>query len=276
MRMGEKPPRYEAIDEAAFNTSTLENKVRDILTAVRLVRRRVRGAKILLMGASEGTLLAAEAASRAPGEVDGLVLYAILSTTLKDALKFMSSDGNYMVLRNAFDTDGDGKISRTEWDADPQKLRERAMKGVAFDVFDLDTNGSFTLEDMRTLRRATVDGIEAEYLDAVEAFLRPTQAVSVPKGWVMDHFAHPPMWTFLAPLQMPAGFFHGTFDNLTPVEGVRVLEARAKREGKTNFRFHYFEGLDHTLSVGRYFVRGELPAGHEAIFRYIQELAGPR
>jgi len=273
IKMGPKPPRFEEIDEAAHNTSTLDNKVRDILSAVAVVRKRVPGAKIHLMGASEGTMLAAEAASRAPQEIDGLVLYAVLSTTLKDALKYMASDGNYMVLRNAFDTDKDGRVSKAEWDADATKLRARAMKGIGFETFDPNGDGFFTVEDMRAMRKNILDGIEAEYMDSVDSFLKPTAAVATPKGWVLDHFAHPPMWTFLAPLEIPAGFFHGDADNLTPIEGVRRLEARAKKEGKTNLQFHYFEGLDHTLNIGNYFMRGEVPAGHKAIFEFIQSLA---
>jgi hypothetical protein len=36
-------------------------------------------------------------------------------------------------------------------------------------------------------------------------------------------------------------------------------------------QFHYFEGLDHSLGLGRYFTAGgELPAGHKAIFEFIK------
>jgi pimeloyl-ACP methyl ester carboxylesterase len=273
IRMGPRPPRFEDIDEAVYNTSTLDNKVRDALTAAAIVRKRAPGTKIFLMGASEGTFLAAQAAARSPKEIDGLVLYAVLSTTLKDALKYMSSDGNYMVLKNAFDTNNDGRVSRAEWNADARKLRERSMKNVPFETFDVNKDGIFTVEDMRALRKQTTDGIEAEYMDAIDAFLKPTAAVAAPKGWVLDHFSHPPMWTYLAPLQIPVGFFHGDADNLTPIEGVRQLEARAKKEGKTNFHFHYFSGLDHTLNIGNYFTRGELPEGHKTIFEFVQELA---
>lgn len=68
IRMGDAPPRYEQIDWDVYNTSTLDNKVRDILTAVQAVRKQpgLGGAKIFLMGASEGTFLCAQAVARAP------------------------------------------------------------------------------------------------------------------------------------------------------------------------------------------------------------------
>jgi hypothetical protein len=82
------------------------------------------------------------------------------------------------------------------------------------------------------------------------------------------------MWSFLSGLTMPIGLFHGIDDNLTPVEGVRALEDLAKKAGKTNMEFSYFGGLDHTLGIGAYFVRGTLPDGHQAIFEYIARQTG--
>src|SRR5215471_16479373 len=81
VRMGDKPPNYDSIDWDIYNTSTLENKVRDIMTAVQVVRKQsgIDPRRIFLMGASEGTLLAAEAASRLPDQIGGLIMYAILS-----------------------------------------------------------------------------------------------------------------------------------------------------------------------------------------------------
>jgi acetyl esterase/lipase len=278
IRMGDQPPRYEQIEWEVYNTSTLDNKVRDILTAVRTVREQdgVDPSQIFLMGASEGTMLAAEAASRAPKEIKGLILYAVLANTLKDALKYMAGDGNFLALRNFFDTDKDGKITCEEFDADLKKIRERAMKGVTFEVFDANKDGVFTVEDMRLLRKPILEGIESENLEIVDAFLKPTAVVSVPKGWVKDHFSHAPMWTFLAPLDTPVGIFHGSGDNLTPIADVKQLEDRAAKAGKKNFRFQYFDGLDHSLGIVSYFVRGTLPEGHKAIFEFIRSATQPR
>src|SRR5262245_26875140 len=62
IRMGDKPPRYESIDWDIYNTSTLENKVRDIISAVQVVKKQrgIDASLVFLMGASEGTLLASE------------------------------------------------------------------------------------------------------------------------------------------------------------------------------------------------------------------------
>jgi len=271
--MGDAPPRYETIDRAVYNTSTLDNKVSDALSAVTAVLKQkgVDAGKIFLMGASEGTLLAAEAAARAPDKVTGgLVLYAVLSSTLKDMLKFQAADGPFMVINSVFDTDKDGKTSKAEYDADARKNRALGLQATPFETLDADKDGAFTQADFRTLRQPLVNTIEADNYDGIYAWLKQTAVVDLPTGWLKDHFAHPAMWSFLSQLEIPVGLFHGTADNLTPIEGTKNLEAQAKRAGKSNLEFHYFDGLDHSLGVGAWFARGTLPAGHVAIFEFIK------
>jgi uncharacterized protein len=273
---GDTPPRYERIDWDVYNTSTIENKVRDVLTAVGIVQKHpgVDPAQVYLMGTSEGTLLAAQAAARAPKEIKGLVLYAVLSSTLKDALKYMSAEGNFLMLRQFFDMDKDGRISLKEFVDDPRRLRRGAMPNVEFKVFDLNEDGHYTVDEARARVKELLQAVDTEKLEVVDAYLAKTAVVSIPKGWVKDEFAQAPMWSFLSKLDMPVGLFHGTHDNLTDVEGVRKLEEQARTAGKTNLEFHYFDGLDHSLGIVEYFVRGTLPAGHKAIFDYVARQVG--
>ena len=273
VNMGDAPPRYERIDRNVYNTSTLDNKVRDVLSAVDVVLKQkgVDSAKIFLMGASEGTMLAAETAARAPDKVKGgLILYAVLSSTLKDMLKYQAADGPFMVINAMFDTNKDGQTSSAEFEADPGKNRATRLQNTAFDVLDANHDGTFTAEDFRTLRKPLVDTIESDNYEGIDAWLKQTSVVDLPTGWVKDHFAHPPMWSFLSRLTIPVGLFHGTADNLAPIAGTKNLEAQAKQAGKSNMEFHYFDGLDHSLGIGNWFVRGVLPEGHKAIFEFIR------
>ena len=77
---GGEPPRFEVIDRAIYNTSTLDNKVRDVLSALELLgeQERVDAERVFLMGASEGTLIGADAAARSPQRIAGLVLYGVM------------------------------------------------------------------------------------------------------------------------------------------------------------------------------------------------------
>lgn len=275
--MGDAPPRYESIDEKAYNTSTLENKVRDIIAAVAAVKKQkgVDAGRVYLMGTSEGTLLAAEAAARAPESVHGLILYSILTPTLRAALRYQAADGAFLVMNSMFDTDKDGRTSKAEFEADPRKSRERALRGAAFEQLDPDGDGYFAVEDLRKLRKPLVDAVDKTDFAAINAWLKSASAVALPAGWVEDHFAHADMWSFLSKLTMPVGLFHGAADNLTPIAETKVLELQAKSAGKKNLQFFYFDGLDHSLSITPWFARRVLPAGHAAMFEFIRRLVEP-
>ena len=276
--MGDAPPRFETIDSAAFDTGTLDNKVRDLLAAVRLVREQpgIDPGRVLLMGSSEGTLLIAEAASRAPDQVAGLVMYGVMADNLRETARYLFADGAFLNYRRAFDTDGDGRVSPAEFDADPRGLRARGMGNAPFAAVDGNQDGFFSVDDIKVATQRYLDAIDADDFAVLQAWARTSAAVAVPRDWFADHFAHPPMWTFVSALEMPIGLFHGEADAMTPVGAVRALEERAGAAGKTNLRFHYFPGLDHSLGLGMYFARGTLPPGHAAIFAYLRELAASR
>jgi pimeloyl-ACP methyl ester carboxylesterase len=273
IRNGKAPPRFEEIDWEVFDTGPLENKVRDVWAAIEVVRRQpgIGWKPVFVMGASEGTLIAAEAAAGRPAEVQGLILYAVMSDTMRSTFKFIVSDGGFLAYRGFFDTNADGKISRAEFEADPKKYRERVFKNAAFAVFDKDGDGDFTVEDMRVLSKPYLDAVDNDNYEILNRWAKTSAGVVTPVNWFKDHFSHPPIWTFLSKVDVPVGLFHGTADTATPVEGVRKLEALAKQAGKSKMRFHYFEGLDHTLNVSTYFMRGTLPAGHRAIVEFIRE-----
>jgi len=274
--MGDKPPRYETINWDIYNTSTLENKVRDVISAVELVRKQpgIDASRIFLMGGSEGTLLAAEAASRIPKQIRGLILYGVLTVNMRENFKYILTDGSFLSLRRNFDTDKDGRISKQEFEADPNKFREKAAKNEAFSTLDKNGDGFFTAEDLVMLSerlRNLRDAADQENYEVLNEWAKTSAGVSTPKDWFKDHFAHQSIWTFLAKLNIAVGCFQGGEDAFVPIDGVRKLEEQAKRAGKSKMEFHYFESLDHSLNIGEYFVKGTLPAGHQAIFEFIRQ-----
>jgi pimeloyl-ACP methyl ester carboxylesterase len=277
IRAGDKPPRFETINWDIYNTSTLDNKVRDVMSAVDLVRKQpgIDASRIFLMGASEGTLLAAEAASRMPKQIRGLVLYGVLSLNMRENFKYLVSDGAFLSWRGNFDTNKDGRVSKQEFEADPKKFRERtAVKSEAFSTLDKNGDGFFTAEELVMLSerlRNLIDAVNTENYEVLNEWARTSAGVSTPKDWFKDQFAHPSIWTFLAKINIAVGCFQGSADAMVPIGGVRKLEEQAKKAGKSKMEFHYFEGLDHSLNVGEYFSKGTLPAGHQAIFEFIRQ-----
>lgn len=276
IRMGDKPPRYETINWDIYNTSTLENKVRDVMSAVELVKKQpgIDPSRIFLMGASEGTLLAAEAAARMPKQIRGLILYGVLTSNMRENFKYIVTDGSFLSWRGNFDSDKDGRVSKQEFEADPNKFRERALKNEPFKTLDTNGDGFFTVEELVALSaplRKLRDAVDSENYEVLNEWARTSAGVSTPKDWFKDQFAHQPIWTFLAKLNIAIGCFQGSADAMVPIDGVRKLEEQAKKAGKSKMEFHYFENLDHSLNVGEYFVNGTIPAGHKAIFAFIRQ-----
>ena len=271
--MGAEPTRYEKIDWEIYNTSTLDNKVRDLLSAVQVVQKQsgIDASQIFLMGASEGTLLAAETASRVPKQIKGLVLYGVMSSNMRETFKFILTDGAFLTYRKVFDTDKDGRISKAEFEADPNKYRQDVFRNAGFEHFDANGDGFWTAEEMKTLSKYCLDAVDADNYEILNAWTKTSAGVSTPKDWFKDHFAHPSIWTFLSKLDLSVGLFQGLADTAASAEGVKKMEEQAKKAGESNMHFYYFENLDHSLGILRYFVRGTLPDGHKAIFEFIKE-----
>ncbi|HEY7186901.1 MAG TPA: hypothetical protein VH436_10145 [Vicinamibacterales bacterium] len=264
-------PRAMRIDADVYNTSTLENKVQDVLSAVRSVQKEagVDAKQIMLRGVSEGTLIAAEAASRLPADIRAVVQSGMIGSTLQDMLKFMAAGGTFLQHRGHWDADNDGRISAAEYDADPKGVRRKSLPGIAFTVFDPDGDGFYTEADRERLSKPLVDAIAAGNIAVTEGFLKTSATVPIPPGWVTDHFSHGSMWDFVSKLTMPVGVFQGEDDANTPASGVRALETRVRAAGKTNIEFHSFPGLGHGLGSTEYFSAGQPSTGYAAIFEFI-------
>src|SRR5687767_13314074 len=115
------------LDRAVYDTSTLDNKVRDGIAAVRVLQKEsgVDASQLFLRGISEGTLLAVQIAATIPKEIKGLVLSGVIGDTLKSSLKFMAGRGTYMQHLGHWDARSEerrvGKECRSRWSPEHEK-----------------------------------------------------------------------------------------------------------------------------------------------------------
>ena len=155
----------------------------------------------------------------------------------------------------------------------PVSIVKKRLNNTPFEALDKNSDGFLTTEDlvMLSIRIKNLrDALDTDNYAVLDEWAKTSAAVSTPKDWFKDHFAHPPIWTFLSKLDIAVGLFQGGADVNAPIAGVRKLEETARKAGKTKMEFHYFDDLDHTLNIGEYFVRGILPAGHKEIFEFIK------
>ena len=207
-------------------------------------------------------------------EIRGVAVYGVLAANLREAFTYAIGDGVFMTYRTGFDTDKDGSISKSEFDANPRRLR-RLFPQVTFDHWDRNGDGFFTAAEQLLVTKGLLDAVVDRDYATLDRWSSQSAALATPDLWFKDHFEHAEIWTFLSALTMPVGLFHGTADRNAPVEHVRQLEERAKQAGKRNLSFYYFEDLDHSLNIVQSFTRGTLPAGHEAMLRLLIHRAGP-
>jgi pimeloyl-ACP methyl ester carboxylesterase len=275
IRMGVRLPRFETIDWDVFNTGTLENKAQDVLSAIDAVRKQpgCEDAPIVLMGTSEGTLVAAEAASLRPNAVAGLILYAVLASNMRENFRYIMTDGAFLVYRLMFDGDQDGKITKEEFEKDPHRYRALVLRNLDFGIWDKNSDGQFTADEMGLVTKPLLDAIDSNHYEVLQGWSTASAGVSVPKDWFKDHFAHQPIWTFLSRLDIPVACFHGAMDTNTPIAAVRKLEEQAEAAGKSRMEFHYFDELDHSLNIMEHFRTGRMPKGHAAIFEFVDRFA---
>lgn len=272
--MGDSPPRYEKIEKSVFNTGTLDNKVKDIISAIEIIRLQPKcdNVPIILMGASEGSLLAAEAASRQPDQVSGLVLYGILVTNLKEVFKYIMSDGSFLIYRIVFDANMDNKVTEEEFIADPYKFRANTLKNAEFKAMDPNSDGVFTVDDIKMMTKPYLDAVKEKNYEVLQSWAEKNAGVSIPDGWFQDHFDHDSIWEYLKKLDIPIGLFHGDRDTNTPISELRKLEKMVVEKGRTNMKYFYFNGLDHSLNITQYFLNGQLPDGHKSIFKFVDKI----
>jgi len=184
------------------------------------------------------------------------------------------TDGAFLPFRRYFDSDNDRKVSKQEFEADPSKYRETVLKNPAFDALDKNGDGFFAVDDLVMLNdrlKNLRDAADTENYEVLNEWARTSAGVATPKDWFKDHFAHQTIWTFLNKLNIAVGLFQGDQDAMVPIDGVRRMEEQAKKAGKTKMEFHYFPGLDHSLNISDYFIKGTLPAGHKAIFEFVRQ-----
>jgi alpha-beta hydrolase superfamily lysophospholipase len=271
IRTGDKPPKFEVVDRKVYDTSTLDNKVRDVQSAISAVRDQpgCSKAKIFLLGASEGSLLAAEAAAKKPTLIDGVVLGPVLPGNLQSSLRFALIDGQFRKLLQNFDNNADGKITKNEYEADKKGFRTKTdLRNVEFSDLDANGDGVLTVDDLKIMCKEYLDALEVKDWKKLDEWVVLSGGTR-PKGWLEDHFAHAPIWKFLEPLSIPVGVFHGQDDCVCSVDEVKKLERLMLKAKKDNIQFEYFDGHDHSLNADEFSLSSRVSKGQAAIISYV-------
>lgn len=274
--MGDQPPNYDEVDREKFRKVVPHTEVDDLAVIVDQLKAvpAVKDAKVVLLGGSEGTVIAAMCAEEYPDKIDAILLFGYAHENMYDIIAWQhSGQASMLNLNPVFDTDGDKTISQEEYESDDDKVaryRKHVMQDVKFGFLDANKDGKLAADDfavrlkvrqnmlMNNLKEGNEDWIWNYYF-----------RISVP--WLQEHFALEPNKSRLPRLNLPIYIFHGDLDPNVPVEGVYDLEKRFEALGKTNLKAFVFENHEHNLNFMEWVRDGRIPAGVEKILEVAAE-----
>lgn len=261
------PPMYCEIDETAYQTYLPSNTVRDVETAIASLSTdgRLTGARVFLLGWSEGTVIAPLVAQRGNVKIDALLLAGYMNDRMEDVLTWQQTGGSSMVFyRQYFNTDGDDSISPAEFEADPYGIVPAL--DVGFADLDADADDALTANDfflmLEPSRTALFDAIQRGDDD----WLRDNYSVRLTSAWFRDHHTLAPNSETLPTLDLPIHIFHGVYDGNTRIEGVYAIHDRFEALGKDNLTVHIYPDADHDLNYAQYVYNEQLPQGFNDLF----------
>lgn len=269
---GSEPPYYCTIDPDAYQTYLPDNSVRDVAAIVTALRQdpRLSRARVYLLGWSEGTMIAPKAAQIVP--VDGLLLAGYVNGTMRETLDWQQNGGSSMVTYCLyFDTDGDGAVSRAEYEADPYGVRGAlGLDQTAFPDLDADGDGKLTAADFSRLLAPTRQTLYAAIDRGDDVWLAQNYPVRLTTAWFRAHDAFPPNRDMLTTLDIPITIFQGEADANVPVQDTREIQAQFAACGKTNLTVHTYPATDHDLNFSVYLSTGEWPQGWQDLFAAVR------
>ena len=274
--MSDEPPYYDQVDREKFRKVVPHIEVNDIKTIVGRLKqhRRLADAKVTLLGGSEGTIVAAMVAEKHPDSVDALIFFGYAHDNLYDVIAWQHSGSSSMLnLNPVFDTNGDKKIDKEEFESDetgPTRMRKQ-MKNVRFDFLDADKDGSLTAKDFAVRTKLHHNMLMYHFGKGNEDWIWQNYfRISIP--WLKEHFELEPNRSRLTRLELPIFILHGELDPNVDVEGARDLQKRFDVLGKNNLSVHTFADHEHNLNFSHWIQTGEMSKGVAKIFEIVDDL----
>jgi pimeloyl-ACP methyl ester carboxylesterase len=277
VEIGDQPPFYDKVDREKFKKVIPSVELKDIANIIAALRKdkRLKGAKVVLLGWSEGSVLAAMAAEDKRNRVAAIFLAGYLNDNMADVIKWQNTGGSAMVtLRRVFDADKNGSLSRAEFESEDRAakaFRTGRLQDAKFDQLNLNKDDTINAEDFGIIQKpryqALLDAIGRDDDDWIwKNYFRITTA------WLKEHFALETNKDRLLRLKIPIYIFHGESDANCPVEGVYDLRARFDKAKKKNLHEYIFERHDHDLNYMNWVMKKEMPEGIKKMFETAESL----
>lgn len=270
---GDKPPRFETIDWEIYNTSTLDNKVGDLVSALKILKKQrgVDSEGIIIFGISEGSYIAAMASAGIEAEVCGLVFDSSLIRPMRESFQYMMTEGKFRMFALNLDSDWDGYISQKEYLDDYAGFLSAINAPWKFEELDANGNGFIENGEILIYKYLANAARDADF-DVLAKWAKINPDCSTPEGWFQDHFTKKHLWEYLKDFNKPVGVFHGQLDFNIPVRDAYDLENTARLAGKDNLFFYFAENEWHGIGQASWLYFKTESEGLKAMLDYMAEL----
>lgn len=267
------PPNYDKVDKEKFFSYTPSIKVKDLEEVIKFLRKDKRFAtcQFILLGWSEGSVIASMVAERKLVPVDALFLAGTPSDDVYTTILWQHSGAASMInIRKFFDSNKDGIIQRSEYDNGDPRARAR-LGGLTFGQMDMNNDSILTTEDYRIKLQPRLKIILAAVEKKDDEWIWNSY-FRIGTRWIMEHRTLEPNKTRILRLELPVYLFHGTNDANTPVEGILQMQKVAQELNKNNLHFFIFPNVDHTLEFLSWVINDTIPDGIKALFDQVEKL----
>lgn len=274
---GDTPPLYEKVDREKYKKVLPSIEIKDIAVFIGTLRKdpRLKKAKIVLLGWSEGSIIASLVADDKKNKVSALMLAGYANDNLFDVIKWQNSGGASMVnIRGYFDADHDNRIGREEYESDAKSaaaFRTGAFGGAKFEQLDVNKDNIIDAADFGLLNKTRYEAILAA-VDRGDDDWIWNNYFHVTTAWLKEHFELEANKARLLRIGIPVYIFHGEDDANCPVEGVYDLRERFQKAGKKNLQAFVFKAHNHDLNYLDWITKKEMPEGIRKIFESAGEL----
>ena len=268
--LGSDPPYYVTINEKEYKNYLPSNSIEDIYYMINAIKEneRLKSCKVLLLGWSEGAIIAPLVAEKYPGMVDGLFLAGYANDNLKDIVFWQYSGENIMLAWNYyFGKETGGRISREEYEAGPVNISKDTFKDTPFETYDVNNDGYIDAADqfIRLNYQQKLDSLLTAIENNDDEWLKNNYGVRLTSGWFSEHFNLRSAMEVLPDLDLPIYIFQGTIDINCGITGAYAIKDKFAELNKNNLTVNIFEGHDHDLNWTDFIFKDEISAGIQTL-----------